>query len=42
MIGFLVACLSLGHVPVICMIFAVQGLMVRELFALAVEVRRRT
>ena len=40
MIGFLVSCLSMGHVPVICMIFVVQGLMVRELFALAVETRK--
>ena len=30
----------MGHIPVICMIFVVQGLMVRELFALAVEVRK--
>ena len=40
MVGFLVACLAMGHVPVICMIFIIQGLMVRELFALAVEVRK--
>ena len=40
MVGLLVACLLGGHVPTIAMIFVVQGLMVRELFALAVEVRK--
>ena len=32
--------LSAGHVPTILLIFIIQGLMVRELFALAVEVRK--
>ena len=40
MVGLLVACLLGGHVPTIAMIFVVQGLMVRELFAAAVEVRK--
>ena len=40
MIGGLVACLLGGHGTTIAMIFVVQGLMVRELFALAVEVRK--
>jgi phosphatidate cytidylyltransferase len=40
MIAFLVGCLLGGHVPTIALIFVVQGLMVRELFALAVETRK--
>lgn len=40
MIAFLVGCLLGGHMPTIALIFVVQGLMVRELFALAVEVRK--
>ena len=40
MVAFLVGCLLGGHVPTIVLIFVVQGLMVRELFALAVETRK--
>ena len=40
MIGGFCMFLALGHVPMVCMIFLIQGLMVRELFALAVEVRK--
>jgi len=35
MIGGFCLFLYLGHVPMVCLIFVVQGLMVRELFALA-------
>jgi phosphatidate cytidylyltransferase len=40
MIAGLVGCLLGGHVPTIALIFVVQGAMVRELFALAVETRK--
>jgi phosphatidate cytidylyltransferase len=40
MIAGFVTMLSAGHVPTILLIFIIQGLMVRELFALAVEVRK--
>ena len=40
MIAGLVGCLLGGHMPTIALIFVVQGLMVRELFALAVETRK--
>ena len=40
MIAGFVTILAAGHVPTILLIFIIQGLMVRELFALAVEVRK--
>ena len=40
MIAGLIGCLLGGHIPTIALIFVVQGLMVRELFALAVETRK--
>lgn len=40
MIAGLMAVLFLGHVPVVMLIFTIQGFMVRELFALAQEVRK--
>jgi len=40
MIAGLVGCLLGGHMPTIALIFVVQGAMVRELFALAVETRK--
>ena len=39
-IAGLVGCLLGGHMPTIALIFVVQGAMVRELFALAVETRK--
>ena len=40
MIAGLVGCLLGGYMPTIALIFVVQGAMVRELFALAVETRK--